>query len=80
MKKYKILKPQYAIDSSSDGYYLIYGYNLDGCGIYLYSKYFQKGTKEDHSTRVYDVPSDYCLSGYSFFDIEEVEVYQIIFE
>ena len=33
--KYKILKPDYAIGCTTDGFYLIFGNNLDGCGIYL---------------------------------------------
>ena len=35
LEKYKILKPDYAIGCTTDGFYLIFGNNLDGCGIYL---------------------------------------------
>ena len=79
LEKYKILKPQYAIYSANDGYFLIYGNNCDACGIYLYSKKHRKKTKENHQTKVYDVPSNNCLSGETEFTVEEIEVYQIIF-
>ena len=79
LEKYKILKPQYAIYSANDGYFLIYGNNCDACGIYLYSKKSIKKTKENHQTKVYDVPSNNCLSGETEFTVEEIEVYQIIF-
>ena len=79
LEKYKILKPQYAICSANDGYFLIYGNNWDACGIYLYSKKQIKKAKENHQTNVYDVPSNNCLSGETEFTVEEIEVYQIIF-
>ena len=82
LQKYEILKPEYALccDPESE-FYLIYGNNWDGCGIYLYSggnKLVCKAT-ENHKSRVYDVSSYYCLSGENHFDVEEIEVYQIIF-
>ena len=42
--------------------------------------FFQKKNKEDHSTKVYDVPSDYCLTGKKNFMVKEVEIFQIIYE
>ena len=35
--------------------------------------------KEDHSTKVYDIPSNYYLNGESCSEVEEIEVFQIIF-
>ena len=35
--------------------------------------------KEDHSTKVYDIPSDCYLTGESCSEVEEIEVFQIIF-
>ena len=85
LEKYKILKPDYAIGSATGGFYLIFGNNLDGCGIYLYEdrknyKYMPRLLlEEDHSTKVYDIPSNYYLTGESCSEVEEIEVFQIIF-
>lgn len=85
LEKYKILKPDYAIGSATDGFYLIFGNNLDGYGIYLYEdwkniKYMPPLLlKEDHSTKVYDISSNYYLTGESCSEVEEIEVFQIIF-
>ena len=76
---YKIKNSQYAF-GCYENYTLVYGNNWDGRGIYLYTNFFQKENKEDHSTRVYDVPSDYCLTGKKNFMVKEVEIFQIIYE
>ena len=78
--KYKILKSNLAF-----AYYssepLVYGNDGDGKGIYLKENFLKdKYNNEDHSTRVYDVPSDYCLTGENNFEVEEVEIFQIIYE
>ena len=42
---------------------LVYGNDFDGKGIYLNNNFLKDNSKaENHSTRVYDVPSDYCLT------------------
>ena len=76
MKKYDILKPEYSITCYSHSYILAYGNNADYHGIYLKNL---KGF-EDHSNKVYNVSSDFCLSGEKNFDAEEIEVFQIIFK
>ena len=82
MKNYKILKPNFAIFSASDhSSFLTYGNNGDGdgCGIFLRDNFLTKGGHENHTSKVYDVDSKYCLSTEKKFNVEEVEVYNIIF-
>jgi hypothetical protein len=80
MKKYKILKPNLAIASYSDhSSFLTYGNNGDGCGIYLKNNFLTNGGHENHSSKAYDADSQYCLSTEENFSVEEVEVYNIIF-
>ena len=85
LEKYKILKPDYALFSVTDGFYLIYGNNLDGCGLYLDEDRYNNQhmppllVKENHSTKVYDIPSNYYLTGESCSEVEDIEVFQIIF-
>ena len=58
---------------------LVYGNNSDGKGIYLNNNFLKDNSNtEDHSTKVYDMPSDYCLTGDENFGVEEVEIFQII--
>ena len=81
MKKYKILKPNLAIASYSDhSSFLTYGNNGDGCGIYLKNNFLTEGGKENHTSKVYNVDSQYCLSTEENFSVEEVEVYYILFK
>jgi hypothetical protein len=80
IKKYNILQKQLAIGCDPFNYFLIYGNNLDGKGLYLFSGFLKKESREDHSTKVYDVSSAHCLSGELDFHTEEVEVYQIVFQ
>ena len=80
MKKYKILKPEYAISCYPGGYCLVYGNNEDSNGVYLHDGFLSRSSKENHASRVNNVPSDFCLSGEREFNVEEVEVYQIEFE
>lgn len=82
MKNYKVLKPNFAIFSATDhSSFLAYGNNGDGdgCGIYLRNNFLTKGGHENHESNVYNVDSPYCLSTEVNFEIEEVEVYNIIF-
>ena len=80
MKKYKILKPNLAIASYSDHSSLLtYGNDGDGCGIYLENNFLTNGGHENHTSKVYNVDSKYCLSTEENFSVEEVEVYNIIF-
>ena len=78
-RKYKILKPKQSF-TCYNGYTLVYGNNGDGKGAYLPENFFKKESREDQSTKVYDVPSDYCLTGQKNFMVNEAEVFQIIFE
>ena len=80
MKNYKILKPNLAIASYSDhSSFLTYGNNGDGCGIYLKNNFLTKGGHENHASKAYNTDSKYCLSTEEDFSVEEVEVYNIIF-
>ena len=80
MQKYKILKPELAIACYPSSGCQVYGNNGDGAGVYLYPNFLKrKDNTENHKTRVYNVPSDYCLTGENYFEVEEVEVYQVIF-
>ncbi len=81
MKKYKILKPELAIYCFPEYDCLVYGNNQDAKGLFLHNNFlkFENQGTENNSSRVYDVTSDYCLSNEEHFSVEEVEVYQIIF-
>ena len=80
MKNYKILKPNLAIVSYPDhSSFLTYGNNGDGCGIYLKNNFLTEGGHENHLSKVYNVDSKFSLSEEENFEIEEVEVYNIIF-
>ena len=80
MQKYNILKPELAMYCNPN-YCLIYGNNKDGCGVALYRNFLKVKTNfENHKSRVYNIPSDYCLTDEYNFEVEEVEVYQIIYE
>jgi hypothetical protein len=78
-RKYKILKLKQSF-SCRNGYTLVYGNNCDGKGVYLPENFFKKESREDQSTKVYDVPSDYYLTGQKNFMVNEAEVFQIIYE
>jgi len=81
MQKYEILKPEFAIECYPLENCLVYGNNGDGAGLYLENNFLQStNSYENHKTRVYNVPSDYCLTGQNKFEIEEVEVYQVKFK
>ncbi len=80
MEKYNILKPEEAIACQPDGFCLIYGNNGSSNGIYLNENFLKEKNIENHNPKVYNVPSDFCLTGENKFEVEEVEVYQILFE
>ena len=80
MEKFKILKPELSIGCYPNSNHLVYGNNYDGAGLYINNNCFKKGGEENHRTRVYDMPSNNFLTGEKQFEIEEIEVYQIIFE
>ena len=70
MKKYKILNPSFAICCYPNEDCLVYGNNTDSKGLYLNSSCLKENKgKENHSSRVYDMPSDYCLSGENCFQL-----------
>ena len=77
--KYKILNSSLAFVYFSSNP-LCYGNNSDGRGVYLNDHFLNCENNEDQSSRVYDVPSDNCLSGEKLFRVDEVEIFQIIFE
>lgn len=79
-KKYNILKPEHAIACYPYYDLMVYGNNEDGNGFYIVDGFLKQESYENHSTKVYDVPSDYCLSESRTFYAEVIEVYQIIFE
>ena len=80
MEKFKILKPELSIECYPNDALLVYGNNDDCYGIYMLNNCFKYCGVENHKTRVYDMPSDNYLTGEKKFKIEEIEVYQIIFE
>ena len=79
MKKYDILKPENAIFCLPTLCCLVYGNNGDGKGIFLYSGFLNKKSYEDLSSKIYDISSNDSLSGENEYVVDEVEVYQIIF-
>ena len=81
MEKYKILNPEFAIGCYPISYCLVYGNKGDGCGVYLPNNFLSSNfNRENHSNKVYNVPSDHGLTGENDFEIQEVEVYQVIFK
>ena len=61
-------------------YCLVYGNNGESDGICLYDNFLKaRNNFENHKTRIYNTSSDFCLTGKNKFEIEEVEVYQVIF-
>ena len=83
MEKYNILNSTFAFGCYPN-YTLVYGNAGDSKGIYLSNNFFIVKifpcNREDQPTKVYDVPSDHCLTNETIFEVEEVEVYQIIFK
>ena len=79
MEKYKILKPELAICCNPGDNCIAYGNNGDNNGICLKPNFLKKVNLENHESKVYNVPEDFYLSGEKMFNIEDVEVYQIIF-
>ena len=81
MQKYNILKPEMAIYSFPTRNCLVYDNNYDGYGIYLENNFLKVKTNfENHKSRVYNIPLDYCLTDEYNFEVEEVEVYQVLYE
>ena len=79
-EKYNILEPDKAISCYPDDLTLVYGNKEDRYGIRLFSNFLEKTCYENLKNRVFDVPSEYCLTGYNKFNVQEVEVFQVIFE
>ena len=79
-EKYNILKSDIAISCYPDNFTLVYGNKDDRYGIRLFSNFLQKTCYENLSNKVYNVTSDYCLTGYNKFNVQEAEVFQVIFE
>ena len=79
MEKYNILKPELAICCNPGEICIAYGNNGDNNGICLKPNFLKKVNLENHESKVYNVPEDFYLSGEKTFNIEDVEVYQIIF-
>ena len=79
-EKYNILKPESAIRCYSTLFFLSYGNTGDYDGISLEENFKNHKSYENHSTRIYNVPNDFCLSGEKEYEVEEVEVYQVIFK
>ena len=79
MKIYAVLRAEIAICCYPYYHTLVYGNNGDGGGIYLRGNFLKAKNHESHFNRAYDVPSNYYLSGGEEFEVEEVEVYQVIF-
>ena len=79
-EKYNILKSDIAISCYPDNFTLVYGNKDDRYGIRLFSGFLQKTCYENLSNKVYNATSDYCLTGYNKFNVQEAEVFQVIFE
>ena len=79
-KKYDIKKPEFAMRCIPYNYCLVYGNDGHGEGLRIPSGFLKSDNWENNSKKVYDLPSDNCLSGEQTFSIEDLEVYQIIFK
>lgn len=79
-ESYKILKPEVAISCYPGEYALVYGNKDDRYGIRLFTNFLEKTNYENLASKVYDAPSDYCLSGHNKFQVEDAEVFQVLFE
>jgi len=82
LQKYNVLNPNVAICCyPQDDGFLSYGNNWDLDGINIVVEFLSsQRCFEKHKYRAYDVPNNLLLSGNDYFSLEEVEVYQIIFE
>ena len=78
MEKYNILNSTIAFACYSTET-LVYGNHHDSKGIYLFNNFLTKKNEENQSTKAYNVTSDYCLTNQAKFEVEEVEIYQILF-
>jgi hypothetical protein len=78
--KYDVVKPDIAISCYPEAYTLVYGNKDDRYGIRLFSRFLSKKNYENLSSGVYNASSEYCLSGSNKFEVEDVEVFQVIFE
>ena len=79
-ERYKVLKPEIAISCYPDNYTLVYGNKDDRYGIRLFTNFLDKNNYENLASKSYDTPSEYCLSGHNKFEVEDVEVFQVLFE
>ena len=75
-KIYNILNPDFAVSCHPSCYSLVYGNHGDGGGLCIDNDK-NALSYENQFSKVYDVPSNYCLSEEKEFYIEECEVYQI---
>ena len=78
--KYDVVKPDIAISCYPEAYTLVYGNKDDRYGIRLFSRFLNKKNYENLSSGVYNAPSENCLSGSNKFEVEDVEVFKVIFE
>ena len=76
LKKYDIKKPEYAM-YYSQSYGPCFGYT---CDIYLNDGFLKRNDNGERNASyyTYDVPNDVEFTGESKFEVEEVEVYQIL--
>ncbi len=79
-EKYDVIKPEMAISCIPYEYILVYGNNDDRYGLRIFDEFSEKENYENFGKKAYDVPSQFCLSGDNIFYVEELEVYNIIFE
>ncbi len=79
-EKYDVIKPEMAISCIPYEYILVYGNNDDRYGLRIFDEFSEKENYENFGKKAYDVPNQFCLSGDNIFYVEELEVYNIIFE
>ena len=80
LEKYDVLKPEIAVVCYPTNFIIMYGNGFNRYGLRIPSKFLEKGSYENFDNRSYDTPDKYCLNGESEFNVDELEVFQIIFE
>ena len=81
LKKYDVLQPEIAIACIPGDYLLMYGNRDNRYGLRVYPGFLENKNNYEHfGTKSYDVPENFGLSGENIFFVEELEMFQIVFE
>ena len=80
LKKYDVLQPNIAASFYHKDFLLMYGNNNDRYGLRIHTNFLNENNYENFKNKSYDTPEEYCLTEKNIFNIDELEIYLIIFE